>query len=259
MLEQVDLGLSLNKTDYQTQLPPLQNRLHEIQQACWAAGLASLVVFEGWTFSGKGSMIQKLTQKLEPRGFDLFTTVGPRSQEMAMPWLWRFWNKIPDYGRIAIFDRSWYRRVLTERVGALVEPEQWRSGYADINTFEQSLSLDRYEVVKFFLHIDKEVQRARLDKWKAEGLDTWQVSSGSSDHEKYDAYFEATEDMLERTETEWAPWFIIEATDKRWARVKIFQTAIKRLEAGLRNRGHEVPAPLDLSHSDDADLAGLDD
>lgn len=259
MLEQVDLGLQLNKNDYQKRLPPLRTRLHQMQQACWASGLASLVVVEGWTFSGKGSLIQKLTQKLEPRGFDLHTTVGPRSQEMAMPWLWRFWGKVPDYGHIAIFDRSWYRRVLAERVESLVKPEQWRDGYRDINTFEQTLALDRYEVIKFFLHIDREEQKTRLDHWKEDGLGTWQLDSDSSDHGKYDDYLEATEEMFERTETEWAPWFIIEATDKRWARVKAFETAIERLESGLRKRGHEVPAPLDLPHSDDEELADLED
>ncbi|MEO1083913.1 MAG: hypothetical protein AAFY88_06700, partial [Acidobacteriota bacterium] len=116
MLELVDLDRKLPKKTYQDRIPNLEHRLHQLQQACWKEGLATLLVFDGWTSSGKSSAIQKLTARLEPRGFDLHTIVGPRTQELQLPWLWRFWNKIPDYGHMAIFQRSWYRRVLTERV-----------------------------------------------------------------------------------------------------------------------------------------------
>ena len=241
MLEHIDLGRKASKADYKRRLPTLQSRLHQLQQACWQNGLASLLVFDGWTSSGKDTAIQKLTERLEPRGFDVHTIVGPRSFERQMPWLWRFWNKVPDYGHMAIFRRSWNRRVLVERVEGEVGERQWRRAYQDIAGFERALAEDRYEVVKFFLHIDRDEQARRLEAWRGDRSTSWQVKSDPTDATQYEAYLEAAEELLERTEAEWAPWFIVEATDRRWARLKIFETAIRRLEEGLRKRGHEVP------------------
>ncbi|MEM8996265.1 MAG: hypothetical protein AAGF23_15870 [Acidobacteriota bacterium] len=245
MLELVDLHLKLSKKTYQSRISALQTRLHQLQQACWKEGLATLLVFDGWTAAGKSSAIQKLTARLEPRGFDVHTIVGPRTRERQLPWLWRFWNMIPNYGHMAMFQRSWYRRVLTERIEEQVTHGQWRRAFGDINAFERTLAHDRYEIVKFFLHIDRDEQGKRLAKWRENGRGTWHAKSAPPDHEKYDAYLEAAEEMLERTETEWAPWFIVEATDKRWAFVKIFDNAVRRLEESLRARGFEVPEPFD--------------
>lgn len=263
MLEHIDLSQKTPKAEYKRRLPALQSRLHQLQQACWQNGLASLLVFDGWTASGKDSSIQKLTERLEPRGFDVHTVVAPRTFERPMPWLWRFWNKVPDYGHMAIFRRSWNRRVLVERVEGEVDEDQWRRAYQDIAAFERALAEDRYELIKFFLHIDRDEQANRLEKWRNDRSAAWQVKSDPIDFTHYDAYFEAAEQMLERTESEWAPWFIVEATDKRFMRLKIFQTAIRRLEEGLRKRGFEVPKPFDrpstgeLEPKDDTEAAAL--
>ncbi len=248
MLEHIDLHRKSSKAEYKKRLPSLQSRLHQLQQACWQNKLASLLVFDGWTTSGKDTAIQKLTERLEPRGFDLHTIVGPRSLERHMPWLWRFWNKVPHYGHMAIFRRSWNRRVLVERVEGEVGESQWRQAYEDIAGFERTLAEDRYEVVKFFLHIDREEQATRLESWRNDRSTAWQVKSDPTDATQYEAYLEAAEELLERTEAEWAPWFIIEATDRRWARLKIFETAIRRLEEGLRKRGYGVPEAYEYQH-----------
>lgn len=245
MLEHIDLGRKTSKAEYKATLPPLQDRLHQLQQACWQAGLASLLVLDGWTTAGKDSSIQKLTERLEPRGFDVHTIVGPRTLELHMPWLWRFWNKVPRYGHMAIFRRSWNRRVLIDRVEGVVEEPSWRRAYQDIAGFERTLAEDRYEVVKFFLHIDQEEQASRLESMRKDRSAAWQVKTDPVDFLNYESYLEAAEELLERTEAEWAPWFIVEATDKRWARVKIFEKTIHRLEEGLRRRGHEVPEPIE--------------
>ena len=251
MLEQIDLNRKSPKAEYKERLPALQNRLHQLQRACWQHRVSSLLVFDGWTASGKDSSIQKLTERLEPRGFHLHTIVSPRTLERQMPWLWRFWNKVPDYGQMAIFRRSWNRRVLVERVEGEVSEAQWRRAYQDIASFERTLAEDRYEIVKFFLHIGRQEQATRLEKWRDDHSAAWRVKSDPIDALHYDAYLEAAEQMLERTEAEWAPWFIVEATDKRWARLKIFEIAIRRLEEGLRKRGHEVPEPYERRRSRD--------
>ncbi len=252
MLEHLDLNFKLSKKQYQERLPILQRRLHQLQQACWNQQLASVLVFEGWDAAGKLSTIRKLTEWLEPRGFDMHATVAARSTELQMPWLWRFWIKVPDYGHMAIFERSWYRRVLIERVEELVPPEEWQRAYEEITSFERSLADDRYEVVKFFLHIDRAEQRRRLNRLQKDKRNAWRIEPTHLErHEKYSDYLAAAEEMLERTEAEWAPWTIVEATDKRWSRVKIFESLIARLETGLAKRGLEVPAaiePVDPGH-----------
>ena len=258
MLEYVDLARRASKADYKTRLPWLQGRLHQLQQACWQSGVGSLLVFDGWTTSGKDSTIQKLTERLEPRGFDVHTIVAPRTLERQMPWLWRFWTKVPDFGHMAIFRRSWNRRVLVERVEGEVGEAEWQRAYQDISGFERTLAEDGYEVVKFFLHIDRDEQAERLEKWRSDKSAAWQVKTDPVDFLHYDAYLEAAEDLLERTEAEWAPWFIIEATDKRWLRLQVFETAIRRLEEGLRRRGHEVPEPFEAAPASNGNGNGSD-
>lgn len=200
------------------------------------------MVFEGWDAAGKGTTIKKLTQQLEPRGFTLYAIHGPRTYELHMPWLWRFWLKTPSYGEIGIFDRSWYGRVLIERVEGLTKETDWRRAYQEIVEYERLLAEDRYVVAKFFLHISKEEQRQRLESLSSDEATHWQVAQEDWDHnERYGEYREAVEAMLERTDSEWAPWTVVEATDKRWARVKVFQTLVSCLEEGLSRSGLEVP------------------
>jgi polyphosphate kinase 2 (PPK2 family) len=242
MLEKIDLTRRLSKQDYKVLLPRLQRRLYDLEKACWDAKIPSIILFEGWDASGKGTSINLLTSRLDPRGFKLYPIQAPRTFEMHLPWLWRFWLKLPNYGEMAIFDRSWYGRVLVERMEGLTPEEEWRKGYRDIVDFEHTLADDGYVIVKFWLHISKEEQRQRFSVLEKDSLESWHVQPEDWEHHRrYDEYLVAVEEMLERTDTEWGPWTIVEATNRRWCRVRIFQTIIGRLEEALKERGIEPP------------------
>lgn len=242
MLEKIDLTRKLSKGEYKAVKPGLQRRLYDLQKACWDAQIPSIIVFEGWDAAGKGTAINLLTSRLDPRGFKLYPIQAPRTYETLLPWLWRFWLKIPSYGEMAIFDRSWYGRVLVERVEELTPVQEWRKGYRDIVDFEHTLADDGAAVMKFLLHISKKEQKRRFRKLEKDPLKSWHVQLEDWEHHrKYGKYLLAYEEMLERTDTEWGPWTIVEATDKRWARVKIFRTIIYRLEHALVERGFELP------------------
>lgn len=251
MLEALDLSLRLPKSDYKDRLPRLQRRLHRLQRASWECRVATIVVFEGWQAAGKGRAIDKLTQRLEPRRFSLYAIHPPRTFEKHLPWMWRFWDKLPNWGEMAVFDLSWYGRVLSERVEGLVEEDAWRAGYADIVSFERALAEDRYSIVKFFLHVSKQEQAERFRKAASDPGMAWRVERQDwKHHEKYDQYLLAAEEMLERTESECGPWTLVEATDKRWARVKIFETLIRRMEEALQSHGCGVPDAEPDAHAD---------
>jgi polyphosphate kinase 2 (PPK2 family) len=242
MLEKIDLTRKLPKEEYKTLIPRLQRRLYDLEKACWDADAPSIIIFEGWDAAGKGTSINLLTSRLDPRGFKLYPIQAARTFETHLPWLWRFWLKIPNYGEMAIFDRSWYGRVLVERVEGLTPVQEWRKGYRDIVDLERALADDGYVIVKFFLHISKKEQKRRFKKLEKNPLKSWHVQPEDWEHHrKYKEYVVAIEEMLERTDTEWGPWTIVEATDRRWARVKIFQTIIRRLEDSLTERGFALP------------------
>jgi polyphosphate kinase 2 (PPK2 family) len=252
MLETIDLKKRLSKVAYKDKIHKLRNHLYDLQKACWDNRIGSLILFEGWDAAGKGSSINSLTQRLDPRGFKLYSIQAPRTTEAQMPWLWRFWLKVPNYGEMAIFDRSWYGRVTVKRVEELIPEKEWRKAYRDIREFERTLADDGYLVVKFFLHISKKEQAKRFRKLESDPLESWHVEAEDWDHHRhYDDYRVAYEEMLERTETEWGPWTIVEATNRRWCRARVFEAICSRLEEGLEERGATVPVlPIDIPYSD---------
>lgn len=255
MLENVDLSHSLSKEEYQSRLPKCRVRLYDLQKACWDAGIGSLIVFEGWDAAGKGTAINLLTRRLDPRGFKLYPIQAPRTHELHMPWLWRFWLKLPNYGEMAIFDRSWYGRVLVERVENLTPKAFWSAAYRDIYEFERMLVDDGYVLIKFFLHISKKEQARRFKKLEKDPLENWHVQPEDWEHhKKYDEYLIAIEEMLAKTDTEWGPWTIIEATDRRWARIKIYDTIIQRLERALVDKGRDLPETSSEAEEEAAQL-----
>jgi polyphosphate kinase 2 (PPK2 family) len=253
MLEQVDLTKSLSKSDYRQVLPKLQQRLYDLERACWKSGLSSVIVFEGWDAAGKGSSISTLLERLDPRGFKLYPIQAPRTYELNHPWLWRFWLRVPARGEIAIFDRSWYGRVLVERVEDFTPEREWRDAYRDIVEFEQMLADDGAVLIKFWLHISKKEQKRRFKRLEADPLTSWQVAPEDWEHHrKYEDYLVAVEEMLERTDTEWGPWTIVEATSRWYARRKIFETIIRRLEDGLGDAAPPfIPQAVGEYDSDD--------
>ena len=233
MLENVNLKRKLSREEYKKILPSLQNRLYELEKACWDNQIPSIIVFEGWDASGKGTAVATLTQRLDPRGFKLYPFTPPRTYEQQRPWLWRFWLKVPNRGEMVIFDGSWYNRVLTERVEGLEEPA-WRAAYRDILEFERMLADDGTVILKFFLHISKKEQKKRFKELEDDPLESWRITSQDWErHRRYDDLVIATEDMLELTDSEYGPWVIVEATSRWWARKQIFEKLIGVLEKRL--------------------------
>lgn len=234
MLEKIDLGKTVSKVAFKQVMPELSNRLFDAQKASWDAGLPVVILFEGWDAAGKGTSIQKLTQSIDPRGYKLYPIRAARTYEKKHPWLWRFWLKLPARGEWAIFDRSWYGRVMVERVEKLVPESEWRRAYRDIVDFERTIADDGHLILKFFLHINKEEQRRRFNKLTKDPLTAWHVSPEDWEHHRrFDEWLLAYEEAFERTESEWGPWTIVEATDRRYTWVKIYQTVIQAVEERL--------------------------
>jgi polyphosphate kinase 2 (PPK2 family) len=234
MLETIDLGKTIDKKEFKRIFPELQDRLYNVQKASWDANVPVVILFEGWDAAGKGTSIQALTSPLDPRGFKLYPIRAARTYEKKRPWLWRFWSKLPARGEWAIFDRSWYGRVLVERMENLIPETDWRRGYRDIVDFERAIADDGTFIIKFFLHISKQEQKRRFEKLIKDPLSAWHVTPEDWEHHRrYEDWFEAYEAMFEHTETEWGPWTIVEATDRRFTHLKIFQTIIQTLEEKL--------------------------
>jgi AMP-polyphosphate phosphotransferase len=234
VLDKIDLNRILDKKTYQRIMPELENRLFEVQKASWDARIPVVILFEGWDAAGKGTSIQKLTSPIDPRGYKLYPIRAARTYEKKHPWLWRFWLKIPARGEWAIFDRSWYGRVLVERVENLIPENDWRRAYRDITDFERTLADDGTLIIKFFLHISKQEQKRRFNKLSKDPLTAWHVTPEDWEHHyRYEDWMVAYEEAFERTESEWGPWTIVEATDRRFTWVKIYQTVITSLEERL--------------------------
>jgi polyphosphate kinase 2 (PPK2 family) len=230
MLEKIDLSQKLPKKEYKKIFPKLRRQLFALQKASWDAKIPVIILFEGWDAAGKGTSIQNLTSRLDPRGFKLYPIRAARTYENKRPWLWRFWLKIPGHGEWAIFDRSWYGRSLVERVEGLITERDWRRAYRNIVDFERTLADDGYLIIKFFLHISRGEQKRRFNKLIEDPLTAWQVLPEDWEHHKqYDQWLLAYEETFERTETEWGPWTIVEATNRRFTSVKIFNTIIANL------------------------------
>ncbi len=235
MLDQIDLAKSLEKDQYKTIMPDLELRLGLLQREARALNLPIILVFEGWDAAGKGTMINRLIQTLDPRGFVVLPINAPNEEERLRPFLWRFWIKTPAKGRIAVFDRSWYGRVLVERIDKLVKKPEWLRSYQEIASFERQLTNEGALIIKFFLHISKETQRKRFEKLEKSPTTSWKVTKEDwRHHEQYAAYLDAVEEMLAKTDTSFAPWTVIEAHDKHFATVKVFKTAIDSIDAKIR-------------------------
>lgn len=263
MLELVDLTKKMSKDDYHRRLPPLRRRLLELQQAAWRARIPSLVIFEGWDASGKGDCIRKLTERLEPRGFDLhYIPDKARTYALDLPWMWRFWQLLPGYGKMAIFDRSWNRRAILRKLDGADELE-WRRRLRDISDFERMLSDDGYVFIKFFFHISEKVQQKRYEDWLEEpGLSWKALEKDWKKPTRYDEHLAAAEELLQNTESARAPWNLVPATDPRFVRTTVFETLIARLEEALTERGAALPETsldgVDESDDDDGDDNGDD-
>lgn len=234
MLEYLNLDLSLPKEDYRPRIRELQNRLYELEHAVFDAKIPVMIVFEGWAACGKGRLIQILAERMDPRGFRVVPITPPRTAETRYPWMWRFWLKIPAYGQMVVFDTSWYQRVLFDRISRAINKDDLRRSYQEITEFEEQLAVDGTVILKFWLHISEEEQKKRFKKLLSDELSAWQVGDADKlQHKKYAKYYQAVEDMLARTDSPHAPWTIVEANDRYYARVKVLETIIAAIEASL--------------------------
>ena len=245
MLEQIDLGLTVSKAEFQRQLPLLQANLYDLAHEVFTARIPVLMVFEGWAAAGKGSTINVLAERLDPRGFRVMPILPPRTQETRYPWMWRFWQKIPAYGQMVAFDTSWYRRVLFDRVSKTAKRREWEAAYDDIREFEEQLAAEGTVLIKFWFHISKKEQARRFKKLQKNKLTAWQVADEDQVQLKaYNKYLTAVEDMLARTDAPFAPWTIVEATDRYYTRTKVLETVIRSLEIRLAGRSATEPTPV---------------
>jgi AMP-polyphosphate phosphotransferase len=237
MLETIDLKKTITKPKYSEIMPKLQERLRLLQYAAKDAEIPVIICLEGWDTSGKGVVVKKLTERLDPRLFRVKPGTPPSPLEQRYHFLWRYQMNLPNDGEMMVFDHSWYGRVLVERCDKLVKKKAWREAYEQINEFEKWLADDGQVIIKLWLHISKKEQARRFRKYKADKLLRWKITKEYERHHKqYARWYEAAEEMLTRTGTPHAPWTIVEATDLRWIRVRVFQVLVERLESELARR-----------------------
>jgi AMP-polyphosphate phosphotransferase len=247
-LDELDLSLKLKREEEARRLEAAQERLLELRLALGGlvggSGLGPpvCVVFEGWDASGKGGAIKRLVDRLDPRHVRVVQYAAPTYDEKRHHWLARFWPALPGWGGMAVLDRSWYGRVLVERVEGFATDAQWQRAYEEINDFERMLAEEGTILIKFWLHISSREQLKRFKARESDPLKQWKLTDEDwRNRKRRKAYERALEDMLERTSTEWAPWHLVEADSKRFARVKVVETVTAEIEAGLRRHGIDSP------------------
>jgi len=236
MLEKCDLSAKTDDKTLAKSLPPLQERLAVLQRELRDAKVPVMIVIEGWNASGITMSTREIIRSLDPRGFTLYATHTPTADELARPFMWRFWTKIPERGRIALFARSWYSRAITEEMNRPGWKKSFKDRIAPINMFEQQLSEDGMVIVKFFLHIDKEEQKTRLVERERNPLTAWLVTPRLWDiHVHYEDNLPVIDELLEKTDTDHNPWHVIPATDPGYTLLKMHTILVKTLE-GRANR-----------------------
>lgn len=230
-LSSVDLSADIEKKDYKKELFEYQEKLSRIHNRLYLKKQPVAVVFEGWDAAGKGGAIKRLTQAFDPRGYRVVSTPAPTPDELAHHYLWRFWNNIPKTGHIAIFDRSWYGRLMVEPIEGFCNSEEYERAFNEINNFEKHLTNSGMKVIKFFIHISPDEQLKRFYDRKNNPLKAWKLTDEDfRNREKWDEYVYAIERMIENTSTPYAPWHIIAGDSKKYARIEVQKTVINELK-----------------------------
>ncbi|HXF00336.1 MAG TPA: UDP-galactose-lipid carrier transferase [Solirubrobacterales bacterium] len=251
-LDELDLTLSLTRREEARALDRAWERLTQLRLTLGGQigerklGPPVCVVFEGWDASGKGGAIKRLVAQIDPRHVRVVQFAAPTPDEKRHHFLWRFFPVLPGWGGMAVFDRSWYGRVLVERVEGFAAREQWLRAYDEINSFEHTLADEGMILIKLWLQISEEEQLRRFKRRQKDPLKAWKLTDEDwRNRDRHGEYVEAVEDMLARTDQPYAPWHLIEGDSKRYARVKVVETVIDRIEAGMRQWGMEPPPPLE--------------
>ena len=240
ILKTLDLSQSLEKKKYKLELEKYQGKLNFLTRDPKFKDMTVVVVFEGNDAAGKGGNIRRITGALDARYYQVIPIAAPTEEERAQPYLWRFWRHIPRKGRVTIFDRSWYGRVLVERVEGFCAESDWMRAYSEINDFEGQLVRHNIVVVKFWLTISKEEQLRRFEDRQKTGYKSFKITEEDwRNREKWEAYEQAICDMVDRTSTLISPWTLVEANDKNFARIKVLKTLCQRIETTLKSMPEE--------------------
>ena len=234
LVDQIDLTRTLEQTAYRKYLSKYQRRVGRLSWKAFNKKISTVAVFEGWDASGKGSGIRRLTQAMDPRLFVTIPISAPSDEEQAHHYFWRFWRHLPRDGKFAIFDRSWYGRVLVERVEGFATPGEWRRAYLEVNEFEEQLVEHGVIICKFWIHISMDEQLKRFNERKEVPYKRYKITEEDwRNRKKWNAYKEAVNDMVARTNTDYAPWTLVPGNDKKFARIKILKTVCERLQEAL--------------------------
>lgn len=242
MLETIDLTRRLERDVYVTQLARRQIQLRELGYQVYLQKRPVVLLFEGWDAAGKGGAIKRITEKLDPRGYTVYPISAPQGEEKSKHYLYRFWRRLPEPGQIAIFDRSWYGRVLVERVERFASETEWRRAYNEINSFERQLVDWGAVICKYWIHISRDEQLRRFEERQRTGYKAWKLTSEDwRNRDKWAEYEEAVEEMLVRTSTRREPWTLVAGNDKYSARVTVLSHLVGTLSKSL---GHKPRDPL---------------
>ena len=257
-LDAVDLALHLPRAESERRLAVLQRRLLHLRLI--GAGLIGTrlapplcVVFEGWDAAGKGGAIKRLVASLDPRHVTVRQYAAPDEESRRHHFLWRFGPNLPGWGEMSVYDRSWYGRVLVERVEELASEPQWRRAYREIVDFERSLAAEQVQLVKYFLHISADEQLARFERRRDDPLRSWKLTEDDwRNRAKRPEYERAIEEMLQHTDHEAAPWHVVAAESKHYARVAVVEQVIATMEASMRRAGIDPPPAHGADYDDEA-------
>jgi polyphosphate kinase 2 (PPK2 family) len=230
-LAEIPLDKTLTEEEYRTELDRLQKRLGELHNELYHKKIPVIIAYEGWDAAGKGGNIKRIAAALDPRGYEVHPIASPEPAEKSRHYLWRFWNRLPKDGHIAIFDRTWYGRVMVERLEGFCSENDWQRAYNEINEFEKELTDWGAVVIKFWVQIDKRTQLKRFKERQATPEKQWKITDEDwRNREKWDLYEDAIDEMIQKTSTENAPWYILESVDKKYARIKALEITVEQLK-----------------------------
>jgi AMP-polyphosphate phosphotransferase len=246
MLNTVDLSLTLDQEEYSRSLIRYQVALFSLAYQVYLQQRPVVIVFEGWDAAGKGGAIRRITEKIDPRGYVVYPIAAPQGDDKTHHYLWRFWRRLPEGGQIAVFDRSWYGRVMVERIEGFCNEVEWKRAYREINQFERQLVDFGTILFKFWLHIGKDEQIRRFEARADDKLRSWKLTEEDwRNREKWGLYEEAVNEMLLKTSTISAPWTVVEGNSKQYARVKVLRTVVEKLSQELNFDPFTKPAQGD--------------
>ena len=247
-LSKIDLKQSLDKKTYKKKLEVLQYEMLNIQQFLFNEKIGLILAFEGMDAAGKGGAIKRLTAHMDPRGYIVHPISAPQPHELRYNYMHRFWRKLPQHGQIAIFDRSWYGRVLVERIEGFATEDEWKRAYAEINNFEQLLTDESYIILKFWIHIDKDEQLKRFEERAANPYKSWKLTDEDwRNRKKFDLYEEAANEMFEKTDSDQAPWILVPGNNKLYARICVLEETIAHIKKEVKRRGKRLTSLIERS------------